>query len=90
MMKPLACGIALTFVFATYTKQVYYIESVVFIGFYILYSIGYQNIGKKSYCYISNEQGWYLCVYGVINSSHIMQYINNKSILSFYHLCKMC
>ena len=44
------------FVFATCTKQnwyVYYIGSVVFISFNILYSIGYRNIGKKSYWYIS-------------------------------------
>ena len=32
---------------------VYYIRSVVLIAFNILYSIGYRNIGKKSYQYIS-------------------------------------
>ena len=56
MMKHLAYGMALTLFLQFIQSKIgfaYYIGSVVFIGFNILYSIGYRNIGKKSYRYIS-------------------------------------
>ena len=56
-MKPLSCVIALTlFLQFIQSKNDLLIISdrLVFIGSNILYSIGYWNIGKKSYRYISS------------------------------------
>jgi len=61
------------FIFAAYTKQnwfiINYIGSVVFIGSNILHSIGYQNIGEKSYRYISIFYGKELICHKTIDPS---------------------